>query len=171
MRVRTIKATLSERQWRWLLSPVLHCYIATLLPSLQWCHISRALLRRWWWLLTKYSHVSLSRPSWLGPIPAPIIQISTPVLSTLFSTLNVMPTLRFQLREPLNRNPNLVQMQHFFQLNIDVPLKHHFMLGGEMFCISGCWTENEGSDEMTTIFRPRQCSQGNPNTMQKELNP
>ena len=56
---------------------------------------------------------------------------SQPPFYQLYSllSLNVMPTLRFQLREPLNRNPNLVQMQHFFQLNIDVPAQTPFYVG------------------------------------------
>ena len=121
-------------------------------------HISRALLRRWWWLLTKYSHVSL-RPSCGRYLPRLFKSRPTPVLSTLFSVLNVMPRSSFQLRDPPNRNSNLVQMQHCSSSNT-------ILCSVWIFSISGCWTENEGSDEMTTIFRPRHCSLGNLNTMQ-----
>ena len=136
-----LKATLTLREWLWLLS------------------LSDAILaaRCWgdddgYWQNTR---MSAFQASWGRYLPRLFKSHPTPVLSTLFSVLNVMPRSSFQLRDPPNRNSNLVQMQHCSSSNTS-------LCSVWIFSISGCWTENEGSDEMTTIFRPRQCSLGKP---------
>ena len=122
------------------------------------------LSRWWWWLLTKYSHVRLSGRYLL----ASIIQIS-PVLSTLFQPdSNVMPYSSFSIAWSSKPKLFLVKCNTILNptpiLNKNVLLKYHFWWWCSV--LQGIERKDEGSDEMTTIFRPRKYSWGKHNIMQ-----